>query len=302
MDSKTGESLKGGIAAAASFILWGIIPVYWKLMESINAYELVLHRVAWSFLFLLLILRFRNKLSTYLLALRNRRLAGIYAMGGILLATNWLAFIYAVTNGQILQASLAYFIVPLVNLGFGILVLREGLTKLRLVAILLACVGVGNEIVAVDEVPWLALVIAGSFGVYGLLKKKSSMGTVTGLALENTIIFPLSFLGLVWLFAKGEGVIIYGPGNLQALVLLIGIITSVPLLLFSYGAVRIQLNTLGILQFIAPFMKFVLAVWLYHEPFSSDKLITFVFIWIGIAFYLLDSFWSSRKKEIPPEL
>ena len=302
MEYKSGDSLKGGMAAAASFFIWGLIPVYWKLMESVNAYELVLHRIAWSFVFLVLILRFRGKLKTFLLAFRDKRLALVHAFGGVLLAINWLAFIYAVTNGQVLQASLAYFIVPLVNLGFGFLVLKEGLTKWRGLAVLLACVGVLNEVFGVDEVPWLALTIAGSFGVYGLLKKKSSLGTVTGLAMENSVIFPIAFLGLVWLFTQDRGALFHAPWSLQALILLTGIVTSIPLLLFSYGAVRVQLNTLGILQFIAPFMKFALAVWLFDEPFSSGKLITFAFIWAGIGCYLLDAFWSSRIKDVPPDL
>ena len=294
--------MKGGLAAAGSFIIWGLIPLYWKLMESINAYELVLHRIAWSFVFLLVILRLRGKLGVFLDGFKDRRRALLHAFGGTLLAINWLAFIYAVTNGQVLQASLAFFIVPLVNLGFGLLVLKEGLTALRGVAVLLACVGVLNEGFAVDEVPWLALVIAGSFGVYGLLKKKSSLGTVTGLAMENSVIFPLSFIGLIWLFSQDRGVLVYGPWSLQALVLLTGIVTSIPLLLFSYGAVRVQLNTLGILQFIAPCIKFGLAVWLFDEPFSSAKLITFLFIWAGIALYLLDAYRSSFRKDPIPDL
>ena len=302
MENRSGETLKGGIAAAAAFTIWGLIPVYWKLLESVNAYELVLHRIGWSFVFLLIILRFRGKLKTYFQAFRQPRLSLIHAFGGIMLAINWLAFIYAVTNGHILQASLAYFIVPLVNLGFGILVLKEGLTKLRGLAVLLACIGVLNEVFGVDEIPWLALTIAVSFGIYGLLKKKSTLGTVTGLALENTVIFPIAFVGLVWLFTQGQGALFHAPWSLQALILLTGIVTSIPLLLFSYGAVRVQLNTLGILQFIAPFMKFALAVWLYNEPFSSGKLITFAFIWLGILFYLIDAYRSSRVKDVPPDL
>ncbi len=302
MDPKSGDSLKGGIAAAASFIIWGLIPMYWKLLESVNAYELVLHRIAWSFVFLIFILKFGGTLGAYLQAFRNKRLALVHAFGGVVLAVNWLAFIYAVTNGQILQASLAYFIVPLVNVGFGFLVLKEGMSKLRGLAVLLACVGVLNEVFGVDEIPWFALIIAGSFGAYGILRKKSSLGTVTGLALENTVIFPIAFVGLSWLFTKGEGVIFHASWSLQALIMLTGIVTSIPLLLFSYGAARVQLNTLGILQFIAPCMKFGLAVWLYNEPFSTNRLITFAFIWAGIALYLVDTVRSSRIKDVHPDL
>ena len=302
MDNKHGESLKGGIAAAASFIIWGLIPMYWKLLESVNAYELVLHRIAWSFVFLIIILKFRGKLSTYLQAFREKRLALVHAIAGVLLAINWLAFIYAVTNGHILQASLAYFIVPLVNLGFGFIVLKERLTRLRGFAVLLAGIGVLNEVFGVNEIPWLALIIAGSFGVYGLLKKKSSLGTVTGLALENSVIFPIAFVGLIWLFSKDQGALVFAPWSLQTLILLTGIVTSIPLLLFSYGTVRVQLNTLGILQFIAPCMKFGLAVWVYDEPFSSGQLITFIFIWAGIALYLVDTIRTSRLKDVPPDL
>lgn len=302
MEDRLGDSIKGGVAAAASFVIWGLIPVYWKLLDSVNAYELVLHRIAWSFVFLVLILRYRGKVKGYLIAFRHKRLAIVHAVAGMLLAVNWLAFIYAVTNGHILQASLAYFIVPLVNLSFGFLVLKEGLTVMRGLAVILACIGVLNEIFSVDEVPWLALGIAGSFGIYGLLKKKSSLGTVTGLALENTVIFPIAFGGLIWLFLQDRGALFHASVGLQSLILLTGIVTSIPLLLFSYGAVRVQLNTLGILQFIAPCMKFGLAVWLYDEPFSSGKLITFAFIWAGIACYLLDAFRIAHGKDVLPDL
>lgn len=302
MDPKPGESLMGAIAAAASFFIWGLIPMYWKLIQSVNSYELVFHRVVWSFLFLVVILKLRGRWSIFLESFRNKELVRIHSIGGILLAVNWLAFIYAVTHEQVLQASLAYFMVPLVNSCLGFLVLKERLSKLRGIAVLLAGIGVLNELLQVSEVPWFALIIASSFGSYGLLKKKTSLGSVTGLALENTVIFPLGVMGLIGLFLSGGGALGHDPLQLQGLILLTGVVTSIPLLLFSYGAARIELSTLGVLQFIAPIMNFFLAVWLFNEPFSSAKLLTFIFIWMGLSLYLWDSFRESRIKDVQPEL
>ncbi len=217
MDNKSGDSLKGGIAAASSFIIWGLIPMYWKLLESVNAYELVLHRIAWSFLFLLLILRYRGRLKAYILVFRDKRLALIHAFGGLMLAINWLAFIYAVTNGQILQASLAYFIVPLVNLGFGFIVLKEGLTRLRALAVLLACVGVLNEVFGVEEIPWLALTIAGSFGSIRTVKKEVLNGNRYRIGSRKHRNFPNRFGGVgVVVLTKPRGFVscaLVSPGS-----------------------------------------------------------------------------------------
>lgn len=302
MAPKSGESIQGACSAAAAFFIWGLIPMYWKLMESINAYELMFHRVVWSFVFLLFVLKIRGRLTLFLQAFKDHRLVRVHSLGGILLAVNWLAFIIAVTSEQVLQASLAYFIVPLVNAGLGFLVLKERLSKLRVVGLILAGLGVVNEIIQVSEVPWLALIIAASFGCYGLLKKKTTLGAVTSLTLENTVIFPIALIGLLVALFRGDGVLVHGPWQLQGLVLFTGIVTSIPLLLFTYGAARIQLNTLGILQFLAPVLKFFLAVWIFHEPFSPAKLVTFLFIWAGLVIYLWDSYSVSRIKDVHPDL
>ncbi len=302
MGPKSGESFKGVLAAIGAFLIWGIIPVYWKLLQSVDAYELVMHRIFWSAIFLVILVRSRGKFSTFLEAFRNKGMVGIHVLGGILLGMNWLAFIYAVTHGEILQASLAYFIVPLTNAGMGYLILKERLSRIKGVAILCATLGVINEIWQVKDFPWLALVMATTFGIYSLLKKKTSLGTITGLTMENTAIFPIATAGLLILFFRGEGVLFRGSWELQFLLVLAGVVTSVPLMLFSYGAARIQLNTLGFIQFIGPMTKFVLAIWLYHEPFSSAKLVTFGCIWVGIFLYLWDSFKGARIKDVSPDL
>jgi chloramphenicol-sensitive protein RarD len=302
MHSKSSESLKGAFAAGLAFFLWGLIPMYWKLLQSVNPFELVMHRIFWSFLFLLVLVKIRGRMPILLNAFRDKQNLRIHTLGGVLLGLNWIAFIFAVTQEQVLQASLAYFIVPLVNSGLGFIVLKERISKLRMLAVVLAGLGVLNQIVRVSEVPWFALIIAASFGCYGLLKKKTSLGTVTGLTLENTVIFPIASIFLMVLFIQGEGALLHTSWSLQVLVASVGIVTSIPLLLFSYGAARIELNTLGILQFIAPIMKFFLAVWLFNEPFSSARLLTFIFIWIGLSLYLWDSFRESRIKDVQPDL
>jgi chloramphenicol-sensitive protein RarD len=302
MQLKSGESFKGGLAAILAFFIWGLIPIYWKLLDQVSHYELLMQRIVWSFVFLILMLKTRGRLGIFLQTYRNKAMVRIHAIGGILLALNWFAFIYAVTHGQILQASLAYFIVPLVNSAVGFLVLKEPMSKLRMVAVMLATLGVLNEIFKVTEVPWMALTMAASFGAYTLIKKKTSLGTMTGLAVENTIIFPLSAMGLLVMSFMGEGAMLTDPLPLRGLIILTGLVTSIPLLLFSYGAARIQLNTLGFIQFIGPMMKFFIAVWMFHEPISGGKIVTFGFIWAGIACYIWDSLRGTRIKDVSPDL
>ena len=302
MQLKFGESFKGGLASILAFFIWGLIPIYWKLLDQINHYELLMHRIVWSFVFLIVMLKARGRLGIFLQAYRNKEMVRIHAIGGVLLALNWFAFIYAVTHGQILQASLAYFIVPLVNAAVGYLVLKEPLSRLRMLAVILATVGVLNEIFKVTEVPWLALIMAAAFGAYTLIKKKTSLGTMTSLAVENTVIFPLSGIALLVMSFLGEGAMLHDPLPVRGLIISTGLITSIPLLLFSYGAARIQLNTLGFIQFIGPIMKFFVAVWIFHEPISGGKLVTFGFIWTGIALYILDSLRGSRIKDVSLDL
>ena len=302
MKPTSGESFKGGLAAVLAFTIWGLIPVYWKLLEQVNPFELLLHRIVWSLLFLFLLLKIRGRFGLFIQAYRNIEMVRIHAIGGILLAINWYAFIYAVTNGHILQASLAYFIVPLTNSAIGYLVLKEPMSRLRALAVFLAAAGVLNEIIQVTEFPWMALTMAGSFGAYSLVKKKTSLGAVTSLTVENTIIFPLAALGLLTITFNGNGALLNEPISIRGIVLLTGVVTSVPLLLFSYGAARIQLNTLGFIQFIGPMMKFIIAVWFYGELFSATKMITFGLIWAGILLYIWDSLRNSRIKDVQPDL
>jgi chloramphenicol-sensitive protein RarD len=229
MQPKSGESFKGGLAATFAFFIWGLIPIYWKLLEEVNHYELLMHRIVWSFVFLIVMLKGRGRLGILIQAYRNRAMVRIHAIGGILLALNWFAFIYAVTHEQILQASLAYFIVPLTNSALGYLVLKEPMSRLRTAAVILATLGVLNEIFQVTEVPWMALTMAVTFGAYSLIKKKTSLGTMTGLAVENTIIFPLAGISLLVISFMGEGAMLHDPLPIRGLLLLTGFITSIPL-------------------------------------------------------------------------
>lgn len=304
MQVNSRESLKGALSATAAFFLWGLIPIYWKLLDTVDAFELVLHRIFWSLLFLLTLVKLRHRWGLFLSAFKDKRTVFMHSLGGLLLAFTWFAFIYAVTHEKVLQASLAYFIVPLVNSALGFVFLKERLSAFRTIAVAVAAMGVVNEVILLGEPPLLAIFMALSFGTYGLLKKKTSLGAVSGLALENTAIFPISIVGLSLLIFQGKGAIFYGSLSLQITIVSIGVITSIPLLLFSYGAARVDLNTLGILQFIAPMVTFLLAVWLFDEPFPAVKLVTFLFIWGAIALYLWDSYQRKSRHIIatsPPE-
>jgi chloramphenicol-sensitive protein RarD len=232
-------------------------------------------------------------------ALRSRIALQWHALSGTLLTINWLVYVWGVNHGHVLETSLGYFLVPLVNVALGRLVLKERLRPAQWIAIGCAAVGVGLMLIQVGHPPWIALTLAATFGMYGLLRKKSPLGPLTGLGLETLLLAPFALAFLFWQQHTGAGAL--GRVSLGEHVLLVsvGVVTAVPLLLFAYGARRIRLSTLGLLQYIAPTVQFTLGVWVFHEPFSRDRAAAFVFIWCGLALYTADNLWAQRRAPGP---
>lgn len=294
------EARRGALAAVGGFLIWGLVPIYWKQLQSVAALELITHRIVWSLAFLLGVVAWQGTFGEIRAAFKNPRLLGLNLLSSVLLATNWTVYVWAVNSGHVIETSLGYFLVPLVNVALGSLLLHERLRTLQWVAITCAALGVGFLLVRVGHIPWIALSLAGTWASYGLLKKKSALGAITGLTVETLLLFPLAGAALLWWHHTGEGALGRVNAWHHGLVLAVGVVTAVPLLLFSYGAQRLRLTTLGLLQYLAPTVQFMIGYFLYHEPFDSARLQAYAFIWCGLALYSADGFWTQRRLLLKP--
>ncbi len=288
--------MRGAIAATAGFLFWGIVPIYWKQMQAVPAQELITHRITWSLVLLLGVLAWKKEFHTLRPAFASWRAFGINALSSVVLSINWLVYVWAVNHGHIIESSLGYFLTPLGNVALGYLFLHERLRVLQWTAIGFAALGVLLLLVGVGHVPWIALTLAATWSCYGILKKKSALGSVAGLTVETLILLPAAIAALLWWHHTGEGALGRVDAWMHVLVLSVGVITAIPLLLFAYGAQRIRLATLGLLQFLAPTVQFLIGVYWYREPFDSARLAAFSLIWCGLILYSADSFWSQRKR------
>ena len=273
-----------GIAyATLAFLIWGLFPLYFRIGAQVPAWELVLQRSAWALLSMVILLAVLRRWQWLAAVKKNPRQLWVFAACAVLLAINSLAYIHAVQTHQVVQASLGYFINPLVSVLLGVLVLREKLSRVQWVAVLLAALGVLWLTWLVGRLPWIALTLAFSFGFYGLLRKTAVLGAMEGLALETTIIAPVVLPVLAWLTARGDGALASGDPGLVLWVIGIGPLTALPLLLFAAAARRMPLASLGLMQYLSPTMQLVLGVWVFNEPFDGQRLLGFVLIWAGLA-------------------
>jgi chloramphenicol-sensitive protein RarD len=291
------KSVKAGVIfALAAYSMWGIAPMYFKLLASVPALEIVMHRIVWSALVLCLLLVLRKKLSQVLKAIRDPKIITTLSISGLLLAGNWLVFIWAVNNDRMLDASLGYFINPLFNVLLARLFLQESLTRLQLLAVFVALSGVVFLIYSYGQLPWIALALAISFSIYGLLRKKVTVDSMPGLFIESCIMLP--FAVLYWLMmGTSSGNMLENSFDLNMTLLLVGVVTTAPLLLFTAAARRIRYTTLGFFQYIGPSLMFLLAVLYYQEPLDKTRIVTFVLVWIGLLIYVFDSLRIYRKSR-----
>lgn len=285
----------GAIAAACCYFLWGLVPLYWKQLAGINAVELIAHRHLWSLVFVLGLIAAQGRFGEVRAAIGTARGAGINFLSATLLTANWLVYVWGVNTGHVIETSLGYFLVPLVNVAAGRLVLHEHLRRLQWLAISLAAAGVGLMIFQLGRPPWIALTLAGTWGAYSLMRKQSPLGSLTGLTVETLLLAPFAVAFLLWQYHTGAGALGRVSFAQHLLVLSSGVITAVPLLLFAYGARRIRLSTMGLLQYIAPTVQFAIGVGVYHEAFSRERAVSFAFIWAGLALYTADNVWMQRR-------
>jgi len=291
--------MQAGVAyAALAYLAWGLFPVYFKQLSAIPALEVVMHRTVWCMVVLLVVLAWRGQWR-WLGELRRRpQVLGAFALSALLLAVNWLGYVWAVHNDHVLDASLGYFILPLVNVGLGYGFLKERPRAGQWLAVAVAAAGVLWLALQAGHVPWVALLLAVTFGLYGLLRKVGALGALEGLALETMVLAPAAAGGLLWWALQGEGSLVQGSARDIGWLLLAGPLTAVPLLLFAAGARRVSMATMGVLQYISPSLQLLVGVWLYGEPFAPARAIGFGLIWAALLLYGLEGWWVNRRVGV----
>ncbi|QIL01929.1 EamA family transporter RarD [Sphingomonas sinipercae] len=295
------EARRGFWLGVSAYGLWGLLPIYFKALSGVGPVDIVAHRIVWSVPFLLLLLAAFGSIKVAPQVLRNRRTMRLLALTSLLIAVNWLLYVFAVTSGHILAGSLGYYLNPLVNIVLGRVVLKERLSRLQWVAIAVAGAGISGLAVQAAGQLWISLTLAASFATYGLLRKIAEVDATLGLAIETTMLLPFAAVWLAWRAVGGEAVFGASTGD-AALLLLAGVATSVPLILFTAAARRLRYSTLGMLQFIAPTLQFVCAVTIYGERFTVWHGIAFGAIWAALALYVASLLHQRPAGGDPGEL
>ena len=294
--------LTGVSLTASAFLIWGSSPLFWKQLSAIPAFETIMHRMVWSFLFLVPILLLKGQWGVFLSTLKNWKHLSILATTTLIVGSNWFLFVWAINHDRVLQASLGYYINPLVNVLLGTLFLKERLRPLQIAAVIIAGSGVLYLTLDYGEFPWVALLLAFSFGFYGLLRKIAPVTALVGLAVETFLLCFPAIAYLAYLELNGVGALGNAGLKVDLLLACTALVTALPLLLFTMGARVLSLTSVGFLQYIAPTCTFVLAVFLYREPFAREQGITFIAIWLAVATFSLDAIRhhgrSARRSKI----
>jgi len=290
------ETRAGLLYAGSAFFIWGIVPFYFLVLKHVSAFEILAHRVFWSVLFLLPAAAVTSGLGIVRRVFAQPGALARFFLSAALIAANWVTFVWAVVAGRVLETSLGYFLTPQVNIFLGFVFLGERLRPLQWLAVALSVVGVSNQVLLVGELPWVSLVLAVTFGCYGLVRKQIAIDSINGLLIETLLALPFALGYFVYLF--GAQRMVFGAAGTglgtNLLLALLGLVTAIPLLLFTAGARRLRLVTLGFMQYLAPSMTFVEAVFLFGEPLGFGRAATFLLIWVAIAIYAFDSWRLSR--------
>lgn len=291
------EKNRGLLAAFGAFIIWGLLPLYWKSLSSAIPIEILCHRITWSTLVTILLLFFWKRTGTLLRALKEKKILFSFLLTSLLLSTNWLIYIWAVNSEYIVESSLGYYINPLINVMLGVLFLKERLRTAQWAAILLATVGVCYLTFVYGHFPWIAIVLGLTFGLYGLLRKLATLPSMEGLCLETSILCLPALLVLFYLGNHGELAFFQGNATIRLLFVAAGIVTSLPLILFGYAAHNLPLSTLGVIQYLAPTLQLCIGIFIYSEPFPQEQMIGFTLVWCGLAIYALEGMMKRMGKK-----
>lgn len=294
-----GEQRLGQTYVVLAFLFWGgVSPIYFKEVGFVDSFEVLLYRVVFSVFTLIPFFFFKKELQNFFLVIQDFQKIKYLFLSTLVISINWLIFIWAVANERILEASLGYYINPLVNVLLGFLVFGERMTKNQYIAVFIAVTAVLYQLFSLGYVPIISLALAISFGIYGMVRKKVEIGSITGLFVEVLLLFPFALGYLIYLYSNSQMTFIQNSDfYISFMLVLAGLVTIIPLLLFNGAATRMKLATIGFFQYIGPTVAFLIAVFVYNEEFNLDKLITFVLIWIALIFFSLDSIKKIMKRE-----
>ncbi|RTR29594.1 EamA family transporter RarD [Robertmurraya yapensis] len=288
---KDNEIKSGAIQAGISYVIWGLLPIYWKFLGEVSADEILASRIVWAFVLMVLLLLITKKWSPFITTLKglkdNQKRLWALVIASLLISGNWFVYIWAVNHDQMIQASLGYYINPLVSVLLGVLFLKEKLSPAQYVSFFMAIVGVVILSISYGEIPWISLALAFSFGFYGLAKKLIKVDSSIGLTLETMVVTPIALAYIIFLFVQGNQAFLSVSISTDLLLIGSGLATALPLLYFAKGAQKIPLSMLGFIQYIAPTLTLILGVFLYNETFSKAHLLAFIFIWGALAIYSL---------------
>ncbi|RBW42797.1 EamA family transporter RarD [Psychromonas sp. B3M02] len=287
--NKLSETQVGVLYALSAYFIWGIAPLYFKYLDFISVYEILSHRVIWSVVVTALLVSYLKDWQNVMSVCRQYKSLLMLVVTSLLISCNWLVFIWAINNGKMLEASLGYFINPIVNVVLGLVFLSERLSRLKWFAVFLAFIGVSVQAWQLGELPWVSLVLPFTFAFYGLLRKKVKVKAITGLFLETLVVLPIAMIYLLTVAHSETSNLFNNEWPLNVFLMLAGVVTALPLICFGQAALRLPLSTLGFFQYLGPSLMFVLAVFLYEEPVSLVKLFTFACIWTGILLFVFEN-------------
>ena len=285
------------VVALFSFLIWGALVIYWHQLSSVNPLEVVAHRAIWSLIFTSFIILFMKRAGEVIRVIRNPKNVIPLIISSIIIASNWCIFIWAVANDKIIESSMGNYITPLLNVAASAIIFKVVLNKYQKLSVLLALSGVVYMVIVYGKVPYIAIFFAVTFCTYGIIKKLVRASAITGLFIETLIISIPSAVYVLYLISTGESAVLRGDSFITFLLVCGGIVTTLPLLGFSYSAQVLHLSTLGILQYITPTIAFLLGVFVYHEYFSKNMLITFILIWAGLIVYSVDGLYQLKKMK-----
>jgi chloramphenicol-sensitive protein RarD len=294
---------KGVLNGIAAYAMWGFFPIYWKLLHNVPALQVIGHRIGWSFILLTAYILLARKWQDFRSVAFRPRTIGVYSIAAVLLSFNWLIYVWGVNAGLIVETSLGYFINPLLSVLLGVVFLRERLRPQQWIPVGLAAAGVIYLTIVYGRPPWIALSLAFTFGFYGFVKKLSPLGSLYGLTLETGIVFPVALVYIVFVAVGGSGMFLQSGAITDLLLIGAGAVTTIPLLMFASAAKQIPLTVVGLLQYIAPTLQFLIGVFVYREPFALSHLIGFGIVWLALIIFAAESYFANRVPVQPiPEL
>ncbi len=294
-DSAAHKHRTGLIFGVLAYVLWGAFPIYFALLDAVSPWEVVAHRIIWTLVFLVIVIAIARTWRSVRRAMNKRTLLILLA-AAIFISINWVVYVYAVASNQVVQASLGYFINPLISVALGVILLRERLRTTQWVAVAVAVLAVAILTISYGAVPWISLTLGFSFGMYGLLKKVANVGSTVSLAIETAVLAPFAFaLMAVW-ESNGQAAFVLDGWQISVLLILLGPVTAIPLLAFGGAATRIPLSTLGLLQYITPILQFVIGVFLFNEAMPGSRWIGFIFVWLALVVFSIDAYRHSGRR------